>query len=85
MLKYILDETWKKIVHEVKTTNKELLYSMRREMYRLYIAQLDMPDILEQLSTKYHIQKSALNEDWQKRTQWVYEVFDLEPRRACES
>jgi hypothetical protein len=60
-------------------TKKELLYSSRREMFRLYIAQLDMSDILETLSTKYRVSKSALNKDWQKRSYWVYDVFDLEP------
>lgn len=62
-------------------TKKELLYSRRREMYRLHVAQLDMPDILEKLSSKYRVSKSALDKDWQKRTQWVYDVFDLEPAR----
>jgi hypothetical protein len=50
-------------------------------MYRLHVAQLDMPDILEKLSSKYRVSKSALDKDWQKRTQWVYDVFDLEPAR----
>jgi hypothetical protein len=62
-------------------TEKKLLYSRRREMYRLHVAQLDMPDILERLSAKYCVSKSALDKDWQKRTQWVYDVFDLEPAR----
>jgi hypothetical protein len=51
-------------------------------MYRLYIAQLNMSDILEKLSAKYRVSKRALCTDWQKRTQWVYDVFDLEPARA---
>jgi hypothetical protein len=63
-------------------TTKELLYSRRREMYRLHVAQLDLPDILEKLSTKYRVSKSTLDKDWQKRTQWVYDVFDLEPPSA---
>ncbi len=48
-------------------------------MYRLYVAQLNMSDILEKLSAKYRVSKSALFKDWQKRTLWVYDVFDLEP------
>jgi hypothetical protein len=67
-------------VNEVNMTKKELLYTRRREMYRLHVAQLDMSDILEKLSTKYQISKNAIDKDWQKRTQWVYDVFDLEPR-----
>jgi hypothetical protein len=63
-------------------TKKELLYSRRREMYRLHVTQLEMSDILEKLSTKYRISKRTLDKDWQKRTQWVYDVFDLEPRLA---
>jgi len=51
-------------------------------MYRLYIAKLNMSDILEKLSAKYRVSKRALCMDWQKRTQWVYDVFDLEPARA---
>lgn len=60
-------------------TKKELLYSRRRELFRLYIAQLDMSDIREKLSAKYNVSKSALNKGWQKRTYWIYDVFDLEP------
>jgi hypothetical protein len=48
-------------------------------MYRLYVAQLNMSEILEKLSAKYRVSKSALCKDWQKRTLWVYDVFDLEP------
>ena len=59
-------------------TKKAELYSRRREMYRLYISKLNMPDILEKLSAKYRVSKRALCTDWQKRTQWVYDVFDLE-------
>ncbi|MGA3197849.1 MAG: hypothetical protein ABSD89_00335 [Halobacteriota archaeon] len=51
-------------------------------MYRLYIAQFNMSDILEKLSAKYRVSKRALCTDWQKRTQWVYDVFDLEPART---
>ena len=47
-------------------------------MYRLYISKLNMSDILEKLSAKYRVSKRALCTDWQKRTQWVYDVFDLE-------
>lgn len=59
-------------------TKKEL-YSRRREMFRLHIAQLEMSDILDKLSKKYRVSKSALNKDWQKRSYWVYDVFDIEP------
>jgi hypothetical protein len=50
-------------------------------MFRLHIAQLEMSDILDELSQKYRVSKSALNKDWQKRCYWVYDVFDLEPAR----
>lgn len=50
-------------------------------MFRLHIAQLEMSDILDELSQKYRVSKSALNKDWQKRSYWVYDVFDLEPAR----
>ena len=66
----------------VSMTRKAELYSRRREMYRLYIAQFNMSDILEKLSAKYRVSKRALCTDWQKRTQWVYDVFDLEPART---
>ena len=59
-------------------TKKAELYSRRREMYRLYINKLNMSEILEKLSTKYRVSKRTLYTDWQKRTQWVYAVFDLE-------
>jgi len=42
-----------------------------------------MSDILEKLSAKYRVSKRALCTDWQKRTQWVYDVFDLEPARVA--
>jgi hypothetical protein len=51
-------------------------------MYRLYVQKLNMTEILDKLSAKYSISKQALLHDWQKRTQWVYDVFDLEPARA---
>ncbi len=41
-----------------------------------------MTEILDKLSAKYSISKQALWQDWQKRTCWVYDVFDLEPARA---
>ncbi|MFZ0925224.1 MAG: hypothetical protein WCE82_07215 [Halobacteriota archaeon] len=63
-------------------TRKAELYSRRREMYRLYIAKFNMSEILEKLSAKYRVSKRALCTDWQKRTQWVYDVFDLEPART---
>ncbi len=66
-------------------TKKSELYARRREMYRLYIDELSMAEIVERLSTKYSVSKQALWRDWQKRTQWVYDVFDLEPAAAKES
>ncbi len=51
-------------------------------MYQLYIAKLNMSDILEKLSGKYRVSKRALYVDWQKRTEWVYDVFDLEPAQS---
>ena len=63
-------------------TKKAELYSRRREMYRLYVNKLNMSEILEKLSTKYRVSKRTLYTDWQKRTQWVYAVFDLEPAQA---
>ncbi len=48
-------------------------------MYRLYIDELSMEEIVDRLSTKYSVSKQTLWRDWQKRTQWVYDVFDLEP------
>jgi hypothetical protein len=59
-------------------TKKAELYSRRREMYRLYVDKLNMPEILEKLSSKYRVSKRTLYVDWQKRAQWVYAVFDLE-------
>lgn len=50
-------------------------------MFCLHIAQLEMSNILDELSKKYRVSKSALNKDWQKRSHWVYDVFDLEPAR----
>ena len=63
-------------------TRKSELYARRREMYRLYIDELNMGEIVERLSAKYSVSKQALLRDWQKRTQWVYKVFDLEPAPA---
>lgn len=63
-------------------TNKAQLYARRREMYRLYAQQSSMTEILDRLSTKYNISRQALWQDWQKRTNWVYDVFDLEPARV---
>jgi len=70
--------SWKGVI----MTNKALLYARRREMYRLYAQQSNMTEILDKLSAKYSIPKQALWDDWQKRTQWVYDVLDLEPARA---
>jgi hypothetical protein len=61
------------------------LYSRRREMYRLHIAELQISEIIERLSIKYRVSKRDLWEDWQKRPQWVYDVFDLEPAQAPRS
>jgi hypothetical protein len=63
-------------------TNKALLYARRREMFRLYPQKSDMTEILDKLSAKYSISRQALWQDWQKRTQWVYDVLDLEPARV---
>jgi hypothetical protein len=66
----------------VTMKNKAQLYARRREMYRLHVQKLNMTEILDKLSAKYSISKQALWHDWQKRTQWVYDVFDLEPARV---
>jgi hypothetical protein len=58
--------------------NKAQLYARRREMYRLYVQKLNMAEILDNLSAKYNISKQALWQDWQQRTHWIYDVFDLE-------
>jgi len=63
-------------------TNKARLYARRREMYRLHVQKMNTTEILDKLSAKYNISKQALWQDWQKRTCWVYDVFDLEPARA---
>jgi hypothetical protein len=34
---------------------------------------------------KYSVSKRDLWVDWQKRAQWVYDVFDLEPAQAPRS
>ena len=61
------------------------LYSRRREMYRLQIAELHISEIIDRLSVKYRVSKRDLWEDWQKRSQWVYNVFDLEPAQVPRS
>lgn len=66
-------------------TKKMELYSRRREMYRLHIAELQISEIIERLSVKYRVSKRVLGEDWQKRSQWAYDVFDLEPAQAPRS
>ena len=66
-------------------TKKMKLYSRRPEMYRLHIGELHISEIIERLSVKYRVSKRVLWEDWQKRTQWVYDVFDLEPAQALRS
>ncbi len=62
--------------------DKAKIYARRQEMYRLHVQKLSMTEILDKLSAKYSISKQALWQDWNKRTQWVYDVFDLEPARA---
>ena len=64
---------------DVIMTNKVQLYARRREMYRLYVQKSNMTEILDKLSAKYKISRQTLWQDWQMRTQWVYDVFDLEP------
>ena len=54
-------------------------------MYRLHIAELQISEIIERLSVKYRVSKRVLWGDWQKRSQWVYDVFDLEPAQAPRS
>jgi hypothetical protein len=66
-------------------TKKMELYSRRPEMYRLHIAELHISEIIERLSVKYRVSKRVLSEDWQKRSQWVYDVFDLEPAQPPRS
>jgi hypothetical protein len=51
-------------------------------MCRLYAQKSNMTEILDKLSAKYSISRQALWQDWQKRTQWVYDVLDLEPARV---
>ncbi|HEX7515302.1 MAG TPA: hypothetical protein VF393_06915 [archaeon] len=63
-------------------TSKAQLNARRREMCRLYAQKSNMTEILHKLSVKYSIPKQALWDDWQKRTQWVYDVLDLEPAHA---
>jgi hypothetical protein len=54
-------------------------------MYRLQIAELNISETIERLSVKYRVSKRNLWEDWQKRTQWVYDDFDLEPAQVPRS
>jgi hypothetical protein len=63
-------------------TNKVQLYARRREMCRLYAQKSNMTEIFDKLSAKYSVPKRALWQDWQKRTEWVYDVLDLEPARV---
>jgi hypothetical protein len=65
--------------------SRRQLYSRRREMYRLHIAELHISEIIDRLSVKYRVSKRDLWEDWQKRSQWVFDVFDLEPAQAPRS
>jgi len=46
------------------------------------VQKMNTTEILDKLSAKYNISKQALWQDWQKRTYWVYDVFDLEPARG---
>jgi hypothetical protein len=55
------------------------------EIYRLQIAELNISEIIERHSVKYRASKRNLWEDWQKQTQWVYGVFDLELAQAPRS
>jgi hypothetical protein len=60
-------------------------------IWPVFISVERMPDALSRslgltalmiaFSAKYSISKQALWHDWQKRTQWVYDAFKLEPVR----
>jgi hypothetical protein len=73
------------MLRRAATTKKMELYSRRREMYRLHLAELNISEIIDRISVKYRVSKQDLWEDWQKRSQWVYDVFDLEPAQAPRS
>ena len=45
-------------------TKKMELYSRRREMYRLHIAELQISEIIERLSVKYRVSKRVLLGGW---------------------
>ncbi len=73
------------MLRRAATTKKIGLYSRRREMYRLHIAELNISEIIDRLSVKYSVSKRDLWEAWQKQAQWVYDVFDLEPAQTPRS
>jgi hypothetical protein len=73
------------MLQRASATKKEELYSRRREMYRLQIAELNITEIIDRLAAKYNVSKQDLWEDWQRRKQWVYDIFDLEPARKSQS
>jgi hypothetical protein len=73
------------MLQRAAATKKIELYARRREIYRPHIAELHISEIMDRLSIKYRVSKRDLWEDWQKRSQWVYDVFDLEPAQAPRS
>ena len=50
-----------------------------------HIVEVSVSQTIGRLSAKYRGSKRDLWEDWQKRTQWVYDVFDLELAQAPRS
>jgi hypothetical protein len=73
------------MLQRAAATKKIELYARRREIYCPHIAELHISEIMDRLSIKYRVSKRDLWEDWQKRSQWVYDVFDLEPAQAPRS
>ncbi|MFZ0010830.1 MAG: hypothetical protein WAL97_02830 [Halobacteriota archaeon] len=53
--------------------------------YLMSIFEVSMSETIGRLSAKYRVSKRDLWEDWQKRIQWVYDVFDLELAQAPRS
>jgi uncharacterized protein YjcR len=82
MLSPLLQEESRQPQRSVTKKSKIQLYARRREMYGLYVQKLSLVHILDKLSVKYGVSKQALLRDWQKRANWIYEVFDLEPARG---
>jgi hypothetical protein len=66
-------------------TKKMELYARRREIYRLHVAELPISEIMDSLSAKYRVSKRDLWGGRQKRSQWMYDVCDLEPAQAPQS